>query len=164
MIYATPFDRIGWRGMLWKGVLRALAVVWIRVYVKEPEVWLENQRQQKPKRAEIRVPIAALLHRNIALTALSTCWWLMSAFTVYYSIFGLFATCMTRDLHLSAAVGWPLALSNGLTFLASFLWGSLADSIGRRWAMIIPACNGMIVAPIYLLTTDYTILVVAFSI
>jgi MFS transporter, SHS family, lactate transporter len=65
VIYATLFDQIGWRGMLWMGVLPALAVVWIRVYVKEPEVWLENQRQQKARQAHIRVPIAALFRRNI---------------------------------------------------------------------------------------------------
>jgi len=165
VIYATLFDVIGWRGMLWMGVLPALAVVWIRVYVKEPEVWLENQRQQKATNSHVRVPLAALFHRKMVLTTLSTCWWLMSAFTVYYSIFGLFATYMTRELHLTAAaIGWPLAFSNGLTFLASFLWGSMADSIGRRWAMIIPACIGIIVAPIYLLTTDYTTLAIAFSI
>ncbi|HET6234462.1 MAG TPA: MFS transporter [Acetobacteraceae bacterium] len=165
VIYATLFDVIGWRGMLWMGVLPALAVVWIRVYVKEPEVWVENQRQQKAKQAHMRVPVTALFRRNIVLTTLSTSWWLVSAFTVYYSVFGLFATYLTRELHLSAAaVGWPLAFSNGLTFLASFLWGSLADSIGRRWAMIIPACIGALVAPIYLLATDYTTLVIAFSI
>jgi SHS family lactate transporter-like MFS transporter len=165
VIYATLFDVIGWRGMLWMGVLPALAVVWIRVYVKEPEVWIENQRQQKAKQARMKVPVIALFRRNIVLTTLSTSWWLVSAFTVYYSVFGLFATYLTRELHLSAAaVGWPLAFSNGLTFLASFLWGSLADSIGRRWAMIIPACIGALVAPIYLLTTDYTTLVIAFSI
>src|ERR1700749_99031 len=62
---ATVFDVIGWRGMLWMGVLPALAVVWIRFYVKEPEVWLENQRQQKASNAHIRVPIAALFRRNI---------------------------------------------------------------------------------------------------
>lgn len=37
---------LGWRGMLWIGVLPALAVVWIRFYVKEPEVWSENQANQ----------------------------------------------------------------------------------------------------------------------
>ena len=57
-----------------------------------------------------------------------------------------------------------LAFSNGLTFLFSFLWGSLADSIGRRWAMIIPATIGIAVAPLYLLTTDYTTIAIAFSI
>src|SRR5207247_3215524 len=30
LLYATIYDYIGWRGMLWIGVLPALAVVWIR--------------------------------------------------------------------------------------------------------------------------------------
>lgn len=30
--------------MLWMGILPARAVVWIRVYVTEPEVWVENQK------------------------------------------------------------------------------------------------------------------------
>ena len=165
VLYATMFDVIGWRGMLWIGVLPALAVVWIRFYVKEPEVWVENQKLQKANKTQIKVPIAAIFRKGMRLTTLSTCWWLISAFTVYYSIFGLFATYMTKELHLSAAaVGWPLAFSNGLTFLFSFLWGTLADSIGRRWAMIIPATIGIAVAPLYLLTTDYTTIAIAFSI
>jgi SHS family lactate transporter-like MFS transporter len=164
VIYATVFDVLGWRGMLWIGVLPALAVVWIRIYVKEPQIWVDNQKQQKERNAEVTVPLVALFRRGVVMNTLSTSWWLISAFTVYYSIFGLFATYLTRELHLSAAaVGWPLAFSNGLTFLASFLWGSLADKIGRRWAMIIPAVIGAAIAPIYLLTTDYTILVAAFS-
>lgn len=165
VLYATLYDVVGWRGMLWMGVLPALAVVWIRVYVKEPEVWVENQKKQKEKKAEVKVPVMALFRRGMALNTISCCWWLMSAFTVYYSIFGLFATYLTKELHLTAAqVGWPLAFSNGLTFIASFLWGSLTDSIGRRWAMIIPAIIGAAVAPFYLLTQDYTTLAIAFSI
>jgi SHS family lactate transporter-like MFS transporter len=165
VLYATLFDTIGWRGMLFMGVLPALAVVWIRVYVKEPEVWVENQKKQKEKRSEIKVPVAALFRKGMALNTISCCWWLISAFTVYYSIFGLFATYLARDLHLTTAqIGWPLAFSNGLTFIASFFWGSLTDSIGRRWAMIIPAVIGAAVAPFYLLTTDYTTLAIAFSI
>jgi MFS transporter, SHS family, lactate transporter len=165
ILYATLFDVIGWRGMLWMGVLPALAVVWIRVYVKEPEVWVENQKKQKETKAEVKVPVMALFRHGMALNTISCCWWLMSAFTVYYSIFGLFATYLTKELHLTAAqVGWPLAFSNGLTFIASFLWGSLTDKIGRRWAMIIPAMIGAAVAPFYLLTQDYTTLAIAFSI
>jgi SHS family lactate transporter-like MFS transporter len=164
VLYATCFDFLGWRGMLWMGVLPALAVVWIRVYVKEPDVWLENQKQQKAKKSQMKVPLAAIFRKGVRWNTVTCCWWLMSAFTVYYSIFGLFATYLTRELHLTAAqVGWPLAFSNGLTFLASFLWGSLADSIGRRWAMIIPAVVGAAIAPVYLLTTDYTTIVWAFS-
>ena len=164
VLYATVYDWIGWRGMLWMGVLPALAVVWIRVYVKEPEVWIENQKQQKSTRTEVKVPLAAIFRKDVRWNTITCCWWLMSAFTVYYSIFGLFATYMTRELHLTASqVGWPLAFSNGLTFIASFFWGSLTDVIGRRWAMIIPAAIGAAIAPVYLLTTDYTTIVLAFS-
>ena len=165
LLYATVYNYIGWRGMLWMGVLPALACVWIRFYVKEPEIWLENQKLQKEKQAQVKVPIAALFRKNVILTTLSCSWWLVSAFVVYYSIFGLFATYMTKELHFSAAqVGWPLVFSNGLTFIFSFVWGSLADSLGRRWSVIIPAIIGACVAPLYLLTTDYMTILVAFSI
>ena len=40
--------------MLWLGVLPALAVVWIRFYVKEPEIWVENQRLQKAQSAVMK--------------------------------------------------------------------------------------------------------------
>jgi SHS family lactate transporter-like MFS transporter len=165
LLYATLFDVIGWRGMLWIGVLPALAVVWIRLYVKEPEVWIENQRQQKALNAPMKVPVIALFRKGVAWNTVTCCWWLMSAFVVYYSIFGLFATYLTKELHLTAAqVGWPLVFTNALTFIFSFVWGGLTDSIGRRWAMIIPACIGALVAPIYLLTTDYMTIAIAFSI
>src|SRR5690242_560533 len=42
--YGLLFDAIGWRGLLWIGILPALVVVWVRKYVKEPEVWLENRK------------------------------------------------------------------------------------------------------------------------
>ncbi len=72
---------------------------------------------------------------------------------------------MTKELYLTASqVGWPLVFFNGLTFAARFFWGGLTDTIGRRWAMIIPAMIGAAIAPIYLLTTAYTTIVVASSI
>ncbi|MBV9584803.1 MAG: MFS transporter, partial [Alphaproteobacteria bacterium] len=43
--YWLLFDRFGWRGMLWIGIAPALAIVYIRFFVKEPEVWIENQRR-----------------------------------------------------------------------------------------------------------------------
>lgn len=165
LLYATIFDYVGWRGMLWMGILPALAVVWIRAYVKEPEVWLENQRQQKAKKSEVRAPLFAIFTRGVLMNTVTACWWMASAFTVYYSIFGMFAAYLQYDLHLSAAaIGWPLVFSNGLTFLASFLWGGLSDRIGRRWAMIIPALVGLFVTPFYLLTMDFWSIAIAFSI
>src|SRR5581483_8546941 len=43
---------------------------------------------------------------------------------------------------------------------------TIADRIGRRWAMVIPALIGILITPFYLgfFTKDYTILVIAFTI
>ncbi len=57
LIFALFNDTIGWRGMLWIGVLPALAVVWIRKYVKEPAVWLENRKKQREQGREVRLPL-----------------------------------------------------------------------------------------------------------
>ena len=39
------------RVMLILGVLPALACVWIRMYVKEPEVWTENKRSRTRRKS-----------------------------------------------------------------------------------------------------------------
>src|SRR5215470_912967 len=44
VIYGLFYDAIGWRGMLWIGVLPALSIVYVRYFVKEPEIWLENRK------------------------------------------------------------------------------------------------------------------------
>jgi MFS transporter, SHS family, lactate transporter len=165
LLYATIYDYIGWRGMLWMGVLPALAVVWIRFYVKEPEVWVENQRLQKDQSAEVRAPLLAIFQRKVLWNTVTACMWMSSGFVTYYATFGLFATYLQKDLKLSAAaVGWPLVFTNIATFLAAFFWGALADRIGRRWAMIIPAAIGLLVTPMYLATPNYTLIAIGFSI
>jgi MFS transporter, SHS family, lactate transporter len=54
--------------------------------------------------------------------------------------------------------------TNIATFVSAFFWGALADKIGRRWAMIIPAGIGLLITPLYLATVDYTLIAVAFAI
>jgi MFS transporter, SHS family, lactate transporter len=46
---------------------------------------------------------------------------------------------------------------------ASFLWGWVADVLGRRWSMIIPATIAQLITPTYLLTSDYLTLAIGFS-
>src|ERR1700756_1792525 len=57
VIYGLFFDTIGWRGMLWVGVLPALSIIYVRYFVKEPEVWVENRRQQRAQHREVRAPL-----------------------------------------------------------------------------------------------------------
>ena len=153
--YGLLFDLIGWRGLLWIGILPALVVVWVRKYVKEPPVWLENRRKQREEGKQVRLPLFVIFKRNVLANTLTACWWMASGFVVYYSIFGLFATHLQKDLALSAAlVSVPLMFSNAATFAASFLWGWMADVLGRRWSMIIPAVIALAITPFYLFTSD----------
>src|SRR5437868_13182179 len=54
--YGLLYDSIGWRGLLWIGVLPALSIVYVRIFVKEPEVWVENRRLQRTQHGEVRAP------------------------------------------------------------------------------------------------------------
>jgi len=162
--YGLLYNSIGWRGLLWIGILPALVVVWVRKYVKEPEVWLENRKRQREEKKQVHLPLFAIFKPDMLLNTLTACWWMASGFIVYYSIFGLFATHLQKDLALSAAlVSVPLMFSNAATFAASFLWGWMADVVGRRWAMILPAIIALAISPFYLLTNDYLTLAIAFS-
>ena len=55
--YALLYDAIGWRGLLILGVLPALLVVYIRRYVKEPELWAQNRTIQREQKREVRAPL-----------------------------------------------------------------------------------------------------------
>ena len=74
----------GWRGMLILGVLPALAVVWIRMYVKEPEVWAENKRIQNATQQQASLPLFAIFKRGMIGNTLTACWFMASAFITYY--------------------------------------------------------------------------------
>src|SRR6184192_986923 len=63
--YGLLYDTIGWRGLLILGVLPALAVVWIRIYVKEPKVWVENRRIQREQQREFRAPLLDIFRRRV---------------------------------------------------------------------------------------------------
>lgn len=91
-----PFEALGkghgWRGMLILGVLLALVCVFIRFYVKEPEVWEENQRQQKGSGTNVRLPLLVIFKPAYPWNPITACVWLAANFCVYYSIWALLGT------------------------------------------------------------------------
>ena len=100
-LYGLFYNSIGWRGMLIVGVLPALAVVYVRFFVKEPEVWVENRRLQKHHKREVKVPLLSIFRRGMIVNTLNACWWMASAFITYYSVTVLFATHLQVDLKMS---------------------------------------------------------------
>jgi SHS family lactate transporter-like MFS transporter len=162
--YGWLYTSIGWRGLLMIGVLPALSIVYVRKFVTEPPVWLENRRLQREEQREVRVPLLKVFKRGMLYNTLTACWWMASAFIVGYSVGGMFPTYLQKDLHLGAGlVALPVMLQSIVFFLSGSVYGFLADRIGRRWAIIIPALLTIPITPLYLLTHNYTMIVVFFT-
>jgi len=111
--YGALFDLIGWRGLFWMGILPALAIVYIRAFVKEPEVWVECQKRQREQQRQVRAPLVRIFRSPLLGNTLSASWWMISSFVVYYSINALFATHLQQDLRFTPAqVAWPVAMTS----------------------------------------------------
>ncbi len=163
--YGLLFDAIGWRGLLWLGILPALLCIWIRFFVKESRVWLDNKQCQVDQQRHVSTPLLTIFKRPLLRNTLTACWWMCGQFLVYYSMFSVFAAWLQKDLKLSPAeVSKPIVLANVSTFLAMGFWGVVSDRIGRRWAIIIPASIGAVVAPFYLNTTNLFWITVGFTV
>jgi SHS family lactate transporter-like MFS transporter len=155
-IYGLFYAYIGWRGMLWVGVLPALSVFYVRKFVKEPPIWLENRRRQRAEQREVHTPLFSIFKSGVLANTLTACVWMAGGFVAYYSVNALFATHLQKDLHLSPGlVATPIFFANLGLFLSSCGWGWLADKVGRRSAIIIPALIALPLAPLYLLSSNF---------
>jgi SHS family lactate transporter-like MFS transporter len=161
--YGLLYTSIGWRGLLWLGILPALTVVYVRYFVKEPPVWVENRRRQRAENREVRMPLFSIFKRGMIGNTALACWWMAGGLVTYYSINGMFATHLQKDLGFSPAmIATPIIFANLVVFLSSGAWGFAGDRIGRRWAMIIPGLLGIPVAFWYMLSDNYWVIVIGF--
>jgi len=155
LAYGFLYEYIGWRGLLWIGILPAFVVIYIRYFVKEPEVWVENKRRQREMKAEVKAPLFSIFKRGLLLNTLTGCLWMGAAFCVYYSIWALFSTYLQKELNWTPLmVATPLFWANIVVFAGNSVWGLVADRWGRRPAIIVPAAIAMFITPLYLWTTD----------
>ena len=149
--------------MLILGVLPALACVWIRMYVKEPEVWAENKKIQNTTQQQASLPLFAIFKRKYLFNTLTGCLWMAANFCVYYAIWAMLGTYLQKELGWTPAqVAVPVFWGNIITFLASAFWGAVSEKVGRRWALMIPTFISIFIAPLYLSTTDPTMFLIWF--
>jgi MFS family permease len=57
-VYGLLYTHIGWRGLLWLGILPAVAVFYV-------EVWAENRRRQRAEMREVRAPLFTIFKREL---------------------------------------------------------------------------------------------------
>jgi SHS family lactate transporter-like MFS transporter len=71
--YGLLYDSIGWRGLLWMGILPAFSIIYVRYFVKEPAVWVENRRLQRAQNREVRTPLFSIFKRGMIGNTLTAC-------------------------------------------------------------------------------------------
>jgi SHS family lactate transporter-like MFS transporter len=83
--YRLLFDAIGWRGLLCFGIVPAILRVYIRSFVKEPEVWVENRQRQRAQKQEVRMPLLTIVKPALLGNTLTACWWVSYRFHIRLS-------------------------------------------------------------------------------
>jgi MFS family permease len=148
---------IGWRGMFAVGVVPALVSLVVRYAVGEPELFTRKKRERPGK-----IPIALLLKdkatARISLGMLILC---------SVQNFGYFGLMIWLPSYLSGTMGYNLtrtALWTATTVLGMafgiWLFGELADRVGRRPIFYVFQAGAAIMVVVYAqLTSPFALLI-----
>ena len=147
---------VGWRAMLWLGVLPAFLVFFMIRGVPESPVWLERQRHLRESRQRDPLSLARLFWRDVLPTTLHTSI-VMSAFLfMYHSITYWYATFIGQ-LH-KPTLPYLASLNVGAIAGALFFGRISEGRLGRRGAAAVATLVGIAVIPLYVLTTNSVLL------
>jgi SHS family lactate transporter-like MFS transporter len=139
---------LGWRVMLWIGVLPALLVFWIMSYVPESPVWLERQKILRHRRERDRFSLARLFTPALLPATIQTSL-LMGAFLFSNQSITFWYARFLASIH-RAPLPFLLALNAG-GIAGAALWGRVSETtLGRRGALTLAMAVGISATPLYL--------------
>ena len=148
---------IGWRGMFLVGLVPGLIAFAVRWYVGEPKIFLERVAA-----ARGRVPLG-LLVKDAATTKIS------AAMLILCSVqnFGYYGLMIWLPSYLSTRFGYTLTQSAVWTAvtvlgmaLGIWIFGQVADRIGRRPALLAFQSGAFVMVLVYSQLTDPTALLI----
>lgn len=148
---------IGWRVMLWMGVVPAIVVLLMIRGVQESPVWLERQRHLKARNEKDPNSLIRLFWRDVLPSTIHTSL-VMSAFIfMYHSITYWYPTLIGNQLHHPTLPYLALLNIGGIT--GALFFGQISEGkLGRRGAAALATVVGILVIPIFVLTTNTTLL------
>jgi len=145
LCYFFVFPRWGWRPMFFIGGLPALLAIYVRMHVKESEVWEKTKHESW---AQLGRGIASHWKLFLYLVLL-----MMMMNFVSHGTQDLYPTLLKRAWHfgprtVAAVTAFTMvgAITGGLVF------GYLSDRIGRRKSMITALVLAMLVIPLWSLS------------
>jgi len=148
---------IGWRGMFLVGLVPGLIAFAVRWYVGEPKIFLDRVAA-----ARGRVPLG-LLVKDAATTKIS------AAMLILCSVqnFGYYGLMIWLPSYLSTRFGYTLtqsAMWTAVTVLGMalgiWIFGQVADRIGRRPALLAFQSGAFVMVLVYSQLTDPTALLI----
>jgi MFS family permease len=157
---ATPLllPVIGWRGMFAVGVFPAVAAYFIRASLHEPEVFVEKSKD-RPKESALHLLVKDGDTAKLSLGMVILC---------SVQNFGYYGVMIWLPNYLSTRFGFALTQSAMWTCvtlagmaLGIFMFGHIADRIGRRPAFFAYMAGAAVMVLVYSRLTDpYQLLVV----
>jgi MFS family permease len=150
----------GWRLIFLAGIAPAVVTLLLRMWVKEPETWV--QANAKNKAAGTR-PATGL--KELFSPALARSTWTGSGLA-FVAVFGLWgATNWTPTLiralpdmqgivesKLASYVSYATMLLNVGAVAGYLCFGPIADRLGRRWTFAIMCLGSLVLVPVTFLT------------
>lgn len=152
---AVILEQHGWRVLFLIGVLPALAALWIRRTVEEPEVWERIAKGEAAKADPIDLFRGALAPRTLVASAIASCvliayWGLMTWLPSFL------ATPVAEGgagMTITRSALWMILVQTG-AFAGYVTFGLIADRIGRRPAFTLFMVGALVTIPTYVMAAS----------
>jgi SHS family lactate transporter-like MFS transporter len=149
-----------WRVMFWIAIVPGLITLWLVGKVRESPVWIERQRTLRtdphPSAAAPRFSFVRIFERDLIWTTVQTTAVIAAFMCAFYSIATWYATLLRLDAR--PTLPYLVAFNLG-AIVGTATWGRLSEGrLGRRGATTITALLGLASIPLYLHTTNPTLL------
>jgi len=149
-------ENVGWRVMLWIGVLPAFLVLFMIKSVPESPVWLERQRHLRERNQRDPLSLARLFWRDVLPTTIHTSL-VMSAFIFMYHSISYWYPTFIGQQHRSTLP--YLAAFNVGAIAGAMFFGRISEGrLGRRGSAAVATIIGILVIPLFLMTTSIALL------
>ena len=149
---------MGWRVMLWIGILPAFLVLFIMKGVKESPVWLDRQRHLKARQERDSLSLTRLFHADLLMTTLHTSV-LMGAFIFMYHSITYWYPTFLGQMH-RPTLPYLAALNIG-GILGALIFGRLSEGpLGRRGSASLATLAGMLAIPLFVFAANTALLII----
>ena len=145
-------ENVGWRVMLWVGVLPAFLVLFMIKSVPESPVWLERQRHLRERNERDPLSIARLFWRDVLPTTIHTAIVMSMFLFMYHSITYWYPTLLGQMQR--PTLPYLAALNVGAITGAMFFGRISEGRLGRRGSAALATLVGVLVIPLFVMASS----------